>query len=315
MDLDGVKKEIGEAIAAAREKLGKSFDDIFQETKINPEYLKKIEEGQFDFLPRPYVVAYLKTFANKVKLDGQALVNQWLEAEQAHLQTLQEEAGEVGTPVESAAELVPELKRPKPASAMSRYTREILGGVGLVVGVLLLLYYFSQNGKSPEPVESTGELTANHEQVNEIPIEEMVAESEKRVQQKLIPTVPEETPTAPKSQAVRPAPLLLKAEAIENVWMKVIIDGIDESEYTFQPGNRYQWDGEHEFRLIIGNAGGIRLYLNGRDLGVIGKSGQVARLTIDKSGIVHKRLSHPRPVADTTGVRNNMQANADTLRH
>jgi len=96
--------------------------------------------------------------------------------------------------------------------------------------------------------------------------------------------------------------------------MKIIIDGVDESEYTFRPGNRYQWDGSHEFRLIIGNAGGVRLYLNGRDLGEIGESGQVARLTIDKSGIVHKRLSRPKPVADTTSVPNNIQANADTVR-
>ncbi len=312
MDLDGVKKEIGGAIAAAREKLGKSFEDIFQETKINPEYLKKIEEGQFDFLPRPYVVAYLKTFANKVKLDGQALVDQWLEAEKAQLQAAEDDQAESPVGEQRAADIVPELKQPKTPPPVRRFSREILGGVGLVLGVLLLLYYFSQNSQ-PSPSQQAAEIETQQESVQEIPIQAMVAESEKRVQQTLIPPVPETDPASAPT-AGRPGDLLLKVEATENVWMKIVIDGVDESEYTFRPGNRYQWDGSHEFRLIIGNAGGVRLYLNGRDLGEIGESGQVARLTIDKSGIVHKRLSRPKPVADTTSVPNNIQANADTVR-
>lgn len=312
MDLDGVKKEIGGAIAAAREKLGKSFEDIFQETKINPEYLKKIEEGQFDFLPRPYVVAYLKTFANKVELDGQALVDQWLEAEKAHLQAAEDDQAEAPVGEQRAADIVPELKQSKTSPPVRRFSREILGGVGLVLGVLLLLYYFSQNNQ-PSSSQQAAEIETQQESVQEIPIQAMVAESEKRVQQALIPPVPENDP-ASASTAGRPGDLLLKVEATENVWMKIVIDGVDESEYTFRPGNRYQWDGSHEFRLIIGNAGGVRLYLNGRDLGEIGESGQVARLTIDKNGIVHKRLSRPKPVADTTSVPNNIQANADTVR-
>ncbi len=310
MEIEQITREIGAEIARAREQMGKTIEEIFQDTKINPDYLKSIEQGRFDFLPRPYVVAYIKTFAGRVGLNGEKLVQRWIDAERAIQAAVDEQAGESHRAPEAgktARFVAPAAKKPAPRRT---YFKEILAGVGLVGLMLALVYLFSRDGQSARSTRHLTEAKPPAE-VKEIPIEEMLAESEQRARQKFVQgqVVEEAVPVTP-----APTGLVLSCEALSEVWIKVIIDEIEESEFTFQRGNRYQWDAKQQFRVIIGNAGGVRLYLNGRDLGVIGKPGQVARLTIDAGGIRSRRLSRPRPTADTSRAARNMQASADSLR-
>lgn len=69
----------------------------------------------------------------------------------------------------------------------------------------------------------------------------------------------------------------LKIEATETAWIRVIVDGKDRQDMTLNPGDSREWSAENGFVLTFGNAGGVNLTLNGKELPPIGTSGQVVR--------------------------------------
>ncbi len=63
------KKDIGESLKTQRENLGLSIGDIYEHTRINPEFIKVLESGQFNLLPVAYARLFLKTYAQELNLD------------------------------------------------------------------------------------------------------------------------------------------------------------------------------------------------------------------------------------------------------
>ena len=77
-----------------------------------------------------------------------------------------------------------------------------------------------------------------------------------------------------------PAPdgsLVLTIEALELTWVVVQIDNGSPEEALMRPGERVQWKSSDRFTLTLGNAGGVRVELNGKEQGPFGPSGKVAR--------------------------------------
>ena len=74
--------------------------------------------------------------------------------------------------------------------------------------------------------------------------------------------------------------LILTGEVKETTWVSIRVDGSEPKEYMFQPGAKPQWKGREEFELIIGNAAGIQLDLEGKIIDNLGRPGQVVRLRL-----------------------------------
>ena len=72
----------------------------------------------------------------------------------------------------------------------------------------------------------------------------------------------------------------LRVQAKEQAWLRVTIDGHRTQALLLQPGQSAQWSAESAFVLILGNAGGIELTLDGQRLPPLGKSGQVIRVRL-----------------------------------
>src|SRR5829696_10419747 len=68
--------EIGRTLELARKERGLSFKEVEEATKIRAGYLEELERENFDVLPAVYVQGSLKTYANFLGLDGEALVQQ-----------------------------------------------------------------------------------------------------------------------------------------------------------------------------------------------------------------------------------------------
>ena len=77
-------------------------------------------------------------------------------------------------------------------------------------------------------------------------------------------------PTAPSPPAYR-----LVARVKETTWIRVRTDDGHVTEETMSPGDVREWVSSRRFVLTIGNAGGIALELNGRQLPALGPSGSV----------------------------------------
>lgn len=88
-------------------------------------------------------------------------------------------------------------------------------------------------------------------------------------------SAPMKTSPAPISHA-----LTLKGDVTERTWMKVSVDGKDPKEYIFRPGSHPVWEADKGFEIVIGNAAGIALEINGRKLDNLGGHGKVVHLKL-----------------------------------
>ena len=95
-------------------------------------------------------------------------------------------------------------------------------------------------------------------------------------------SIPQEIEKPAGDQVGEEGGLSLTGIVKERTWLRIRIDGKEEKEYLFQPGSRPQWKGRESFYMLIGNAAGIDLELNGKKLGPLGNPGQVIRLTLPK---------------------------------
>jgi cytoskeleton protein RodZ len=81
--------------------------------------------------------------------------------------------------------------------------------------------------------------------------------------------------TADATADVPGAEMRLRITALEKTWLKVQADDQPAQEMTLNQDTEAEFVGRERFTLTIGNAGGIALDLNGRDLGSPGSPGQV----------------------------------------
>lgn len=99
------------------------------------------------------------------------------------------------------------------------------------------------------------------------------------------------TPVEP-TEIIAPE-LILKAIIREETWVKIFIDDKDPREYIFQPGRRFQWTAKKGFELMIGNAAGIDLVLNGEEVEKPTTSGRVVHVTVPED-YERESLNKPR---------------------
>src|SRR5207245_9391504 len=71
--------------------------------------------------------------------------------------------------------------------------------------------------------------------------------------------------------------MVLDVEAVERCWVKVQTDRAAPQEVLLNPGDRVRWKAQERMALTLGNAGGVRVMLNGKLQGPFGARGQVVR--------------------------------------
>ena len=74
--------------------------------------------------------------------------------------------------------------------------------------------------------------------------------------------------------------LLLKVTALEDTWLKVIVDEKDSSEYTLTSGDTLELEATSGFNLLIGNSGGVKIMFNDKPISLSGKSGEVVTINL-----------------------------------
>ena len=74
--------------------------------------------------------------------------------------------------------------------------------------------------------------------------------------------------------------LKLQVIAVEQTWLKVIVDGQNARSYNLKPEDRLELEGTNNFNLMIGNATGLKIILDDRPVKIFGSSGQVVSLRI-----------------------------------
>ena len=84
----------------------------------------------------------------------------------------------------------------------------------------------------------------------------------------------------------RPLSYILRAETVAPTWLHMVIDEKQEHEYLLNPNESHTWRAMSGFRLHIGNAAGLRLYLNDQPLKPLGADGQVVHLQLPDPSLI-----------------------------
>lgn len=73
---------------------------------------------------------------------------------------------------------------------------------------------------------------------------------------------------------------VLDVTATETTWLLIKTGEGTSEEVILRPGETRKWTSESGFDLKVGNAGGVRLVFNDRDMGIPGEKGQVVTLKL-----------------------------------
>ena len=267
-------KEIGKQLKQARLDKKITLTEIASRTNINIKFLQDIEQGNFDFLPRPYVNGFIKNFAAQVDLNGNHLI--------ASLNNRQFTPSPIPHTSQHSPTKAPlrhyTPSQPAVKSIKTTYWREISLGIGIFLMMALLLTLLS---KSPnEKTRSSQTVSKRSAKKTKAPVKEIpFSEMAKEVAEK----------SSARQQPI-PQDIFLTAIADDTVWIGIVIDDADTTDSIFYPGTRKTWHGKTGFRLRIGNAGVVRLSFNGKDYRYTGKDGQIADLYFNRSGIIEKKV-------------------------
>jgi cytoskeleton protein RodZ len=297
-------KSLGEFLRAERQAREITLEQISADTRISMDMLRAIEQGNVEQLPAPVLIkGFLKAYAEKIGLDPEKVIVEY--------QNLIEETGDHQEKIEKFHQ------RLQPQSSNKKLLVLVIA-LTLLTGLIFFWYRpnsVRQQSTSSSRGESVSPTTVDQKAIESDPDSKInqakPAQSSRRTPGEVMtgpepdsaqlgvqaapaaPTGAEaskigessdylsgESPQAGRESSLAQSPYLLRAEAADTTWIRISTDDTGEHEYLLQPGEQLTWRASSSYRLLIGNAGGIQLYLNDKPLKRLGESGQVVYLNL-----------------------------------
>ncbi|MBI5251936.1 MAG: DUF4115 domain-containing protein [Desulfomonile tiedjei] len=247
-------QSFGEYLKSLREEKGKTLEQIAESTKIAVANLESMERDRFDLLPpRVFVKGFIRSYVHEVGFNPEEAISRF------------EEFIKVG----ELPEYTPEEQHPvfhrQPSThsfVSSRAFTIILTAAGTISLSILLItgasrLFFDQNAEiapveqARQAVQSTGPRTPRPEKTN----------------------FPEPTRTQTGKK-------ILEIKALASTWIRIEPDSGPAEELMMAPGDVQVFTAKQSFYLQTGNAGGIRVRFDGKELPALGKANQTLSLTL-----------------------------------
>lgn len=228
----------GEWLQAERERQGFTLEQVEEETKIRRFYIDALEKDKFSVLPpKVYATGFVKKYAKFLGLEEQPLVEEF-----QRLAYIDEPSEEIEEPV-IARSYNPEI-RYKP--------KNIIAGIAFLALVIWLGSYLVpiliSHSSKPEPEASP-----------------------QKTQGTKTPVKTGGTTNTPVAQA-KTNKLIIETE--QPCWLLVKVDGQNQLEATIPAGEKLVYEGKKIY-IKAGNAGGIKITLNGQAIPALGRSGEI----------------------------------------
>jgi len=302
-----------------RISLGKELKEFADLTRIRESHLRAIEECRFEKLPVPvYSRGYIRDYARALGVDPTSVLaayEHYLRGPENPDSQLSLEL----PPAESAAETsaqpalslhTPAVTEPPQRPVTLTVEREIQleehtsGGRSLklslaffvvlvVIGGAALYHMYGSNGQpamqqvvpdvivkqpvvvqpaeTPQKASEATPATAKPEPAPAAKPEPVPAPK---------PAEPQKSPAAAQGSVPSGKKHVLAISATDKVWVQLILDKTEKKEMLLNPGDALRFEASDSFRLWIGNAGGLKLSLDGREIAHGGKAGQALRMVL-----------------------------------
>jgi cytoskeletal protein RodZ len=262
---DVIFAEIGAQLRERRELISLTFDEVERHTKLRGAFVKALEEGALDKLPSPVQTrGMLANYATFLDLDTDAILLRFADGLQARRH-------------EKYAETPREKIQTEVTTSMPLLRSFIAGD--LIFGVVMIAILFalavwgvgrvvsSQTGESieataPSIVDVLGStpLATPSLDATFIPVDENLTATP--VAEDIAPVVSD-------------ANVALSVFAVERVFVRVSVDGELAFEGRIAPGETKLFEANDQVMVLTGNAAALRVTHNGRDLGLMGDTGEV----------------------------------------
>ncbi len=251
----------GEILKKRREELGKDLKEIAHTLKIRYDYLKAIEDGAFEKLPEEvYVKGYIRDYAKFLKIDPEIIIKAYIEKT---------------SPAAIEKSLPPSVDAAPTKKLKIKYF--LVAIILLVAAVAYVLFHSAPEKPKTAPSEITIPPPSIAPDVSSAP-ESLTTRSDQPLQQ--VQPVQEDKEITGKTGTL--SEHILEISAIETTWLLVNIDNTDSKEMLLKQDDSVRLSARQSFLLKIGNAGGIKLVLDGKEIGTPGEKGQVITLNLPR---------------------------------
>jgi cytoskeleton protein RodZ len=262
---------IGETLRRERLRQGLDLKQLSDSTKISGRMLQAMEAGDLSKLPGGvFTRSFFKQYAAALGLDP-AFV-------EAEVRELSPDPSQVIVPQDEKPQFTPfESAEPRSNSLTGATIWVVLALVGCG-GV----YYFAKTyqpstaAKQAETATSKPGTTAS------------------KALESPAPTTPSPTSAQP---PIGSGALQVVLNASERSWVSVTVDGKLLFSGILQPNDRREINAEEKVKVVTGNAGGIDVSLNGKNIESLGPKGQVRTVELTRAGAqVVSRTPKPGPL-------------------
>jgi cytoskeletal protein RodZ len=253
-------ESFGAYLKGLREEHGKTLEEIADSTKIAVANLDLLERDRYELLPpRVFIKGFIRSYVQELGLEPEEPLRRFEEF------TKEGEAPDYGLqepPVFAQ-------KRRFFSFVLRSWFTMILTAAGLIsLGILVLtattrLFFEDNSGKTGQPVVRTIQ-PANYGSASS-----QISDVRGRKQS-----------TAPESPPAFGGRQVLQITARANAWIRVEPDKGPAEELMMAPGDVQVFTAVNGFSLQTGNAGGLKIVFNGKELPSLGKKNQTLSLTL-----------------------------------
>jgi len=273
--------DFGQYLRSHREAAGVDLEQMAAQTRISVRLLDSLETERFERLPGGvFNFSFVRQYARCVGLDEDDAVERFRAVAPSS----------VSVPFESASE-----EHKDPFLARTAAARVFEAGSGflythfgtiasLAIGTLLVfggLYSYETWEPASAPqlasVDPTPQPSAKTDAV-----------------------VRNAATTRRPAPARASLPIELRVEITDTVWIRALADGARVFEGTYRAGQSKPISARENVTLNVGNAGGVRLALNGNALPALGPRGHVRRVKVTTEGM-EVLYASPKPTPPSDG--------------
>jgi cytoskeletal protein RodZ len=238
----------GEELKRERNLREISLEEIAAATKISMRLLTALESSDLSRLPAPvFTRGFIRAYSLHLGLDPVEKIN-------AYLAEAEPNAAPQATPV------------PKPRSR-SRFLRGPRSTAGTIVGgvtAVLLLLGFIANPAHRRPNVARAARVAL---VSPVSFKNVATSTEPT------PLIREDAPES----SVIAGSVALVLDFDESSWVEITADGVKVFGGLVTAGESRRFEAKKEFGLTLGNAGGVRVSIDGHPSARLGRPGEVVR--------------------------------------
>lgn len=290
---------VGRTLAQERTRQGLDLEDIAERTKIAVRTLKHIEQDEFEMLPGMiFARNFVRQYAECLRMDQAAVVEQF---------NREQQMPEPAFTVPEARFHVPNMRpgvvgRVFDNNTVSAFVTFVLTIVVCAAAYYSYEYWQARRQAAHEPVSAAtvpaaaAASTSGNQQAAAKPQENSPAPAQVQPADAAQPSATEPAPLD--SPAVAPGTggnVHVVVSADEPCWTQITADGKVLFAGTLGSGETKMVNASAVVSVRAGNAGAIKLKLNGNDVAPIGPKGQIRVVTLTPSGA---QVRTPTPVSE-----------------